>query len=313
MGWPGWGALLTTWQPSWAVDAVVLVAAVAYGAGVRRAGRAEIPWPRGRTVAFAAALVGLVLTFDSGIAVGSHASFGVHMVMHLMLIMVVPALWVAGGPAELLRLAGPPRGRAAVESFNASRVGRGMFHPATVLVVYGLVVALTHLTGFMQAMADSMALHHLEQALYLGAGLLFFATALGADATPSRPSFLGRFALMMLAMGVDTLVGLVLLLSPRSPFPAYELTDVRVGGALMWAGGDALMMLVIVVLARWWVRSSGRGPELGPWLESVRRDALGLGTGPGPGRGEPEDGVDDDEESLAAYNRMLARLHDRER
>lgn len=315
MGWPGWGALLTTWRPSWVVDAVVVVAAVAYAVGVRRAARAGRRWPVARAAAFAAALVGLVLTFDAGIAVYGHTSFGVHMVMHLMLIMVVPALWVAGGPLELARRVGSPRTRALVASATESRIGRGVFHPATVLVVYALVVLLTHLTTFMQAMADSVALHHLEQALYLGAGLLFFATALGADATPSQPSFPGRLALMMLAMGVDTLVGVVLLMAPRSPFPAYELGDVRIGGALMWAGGDALMMLLIVVLARFWVRSPGGGPELGSWLESARRSALGLpGGSERPAAGPTADGatdagVDDDEEALAAYNRMLARMH----
>ncbi|GAA4796982.1 hypothetical protein GCM10023200_36410 [Actinomycetospora chlora] len=305
MGWPGWGVLLTTWRPSWVVDVLVLVAALAYAAGVRRAARAGEPWPLGRTAAFGAALAGLVVTFDSGVAVYGHDSFGVHMIMHLMLIMVVPALWVAGGPLELARRVGSPRVRVLVDSL-AGRIGRAVFHPATVFVVYTLVVVLTHLTTFMQAMAGSPALHHLEQVLYLGAGLLFFATALGADATPSRPSFLGRFALMMLAMGVDTLVGVVLLLAPRTPFPAYELADVRVGGAIMWAGGDALMMLLIVVLARWWVRAAGQGPELGPWLESARRSALGLA----PDRDGDVDGdVDRDEDALAAYNRMLARLH----
>lgn len=178
-------------------------------------------------------------------------------------------------------------------------------------MVYTLVVVLTHLTGFMQAMAGNVLLHHLEQALYLGAGLLFFATALGADATPSRPSFVGRFVLMMLAMGVDTLVGVVLLMAPHSPFPAYEVSDVHLGGALMWAGGDGLMMLLLVALAGWWTRSAGTGPDLGPWLESARRSALGVGPAP-EDEGTAARDVDDDDEVLAAYNRMLARLHGRE-
>jgi putative membrane protein len=313
MSWPGWDALLTTWRPSWLIDAVVVVAAITYVIGLRRAPRRGIRWSTVRVVAFAAALIGLVVTFDSGVGEFSHPSFGVHMVMHLMLIMVVPALWVAGGPLELARRVGSERTRALIESVNASRAARGLFHPVTVLVVYTLVVFLTHLTEFMQAMAGSMALHHVEQALYLGAGLLFFATALGADATPSRPSFLGRFVLMMLAMGVDTLVGLVLLLAPRSPFPAYGLADVRLGGAIMWAGGDGLMMLLIVALAGWWIRAAGDRPDLGPWLESARRSALGVTPAPDGDGSAPVRDVDDDEEALAAYNRMLARLHGRER
>ncbi len=298
---PAWVDVFTTWEPSWGVDAVLVVLAALYLTGAVRHGH----WPVRRTASFLAALAAAVVTWNSGIAVYGHGAFAVHMVMHLMLIMVIPAFWVAGHPLELLRH--HLRGGAA-RAFDAAvggRVARAVTFPATVLVVYALVIVLTHLTGFMQAMAGSMTLHHGEQALYLVAGLLFFHTAIGVDVLPHRPAYFARFVLMLLAMGIDTLSGIVLMLAPATMFPAYDLEGVHLGGAIMWVGGDGLMMLIMVLLGRLWVSDPSGRVDFGPWLESARRSAVTGETGDADGTAGD---LDDDDEALAAYNRMLARL-----
>ena len=298
---PAWVDVFTTWEPSWGVDAVLVVLAALYLTGAVRHGH----WPVRRTASFLAALAAAVVTWNSGIAVYGHGAFAVHMVMHLMLIMVIPAFWVAGHPLELLRH--HLRGGAA-RAFDAAvggRVARAVTFPATVLVVYALVIVLTHLTGFMEAMAGSMTLHHGEQALYLVAGLLFFHTAIGVDVLPHRPAYFARFVLMLLAMGIDTLSGIVLMLAPATMFPAYDLEGVHLGGAIMWVGGDGLMMLIMVLLGRLWVSDPSGRVDFGPWLESARRSAVTGETGDADGTAGD---LDDDDEALAAYNRMLARL-----
>jgi cytochrome c oxidase assembly factor CtaG len=298
---PAWVDVLTTWQPAWAIDAILVVLGALYLTAAARHGS----WPVRRTASFLAALAAAVLTFNSGIAVFGHEAFAVHMVMHLMLIMVIPAFWVAAHPLELLRdrLHGAPA--RAFDAVVGSRVARAVTFPATVLVVYAAVVVLTHLTGFMEAMAGSMALHHTEQVLYLVAGLLFFHTAIGVDVLPRRPAYFARFVLMLIAMGVDTLVGVVLMLAPATMFPSYDLEGVHLGGGIMWVGGDALMMVIMVLLGRMWVSDPSGRVDFGPWLESARRSAFSEQTGD-EGRG---DDLDDDDDALAAYNRMLARLN----
>ncbi len=301
---PAWVDVLTTWEVAWGVDVVLVVLGALYLTGAVWHGS----WPVRRTASFLGALAAAALTWNSGIAVFGHGAFAVHMVMHLMLIMVVPALWVAGHPLELLRH--HLRGGAArrFDAAAASRMARGVTFPATVLVVYAAVIVLTHLTGFMEAMATSMALHHTEQALYLVAGLLFFHTAIGVDVLPHRPAYFARFVLMLIAMGVDTLVGVVLMLVPASMFPAYDLEGVHLGGAIMWVGGDGLMMVIMVLLGRLWVSDPSGRVDFGPWLESARRSALSEQIGSEGGDRELDD-LDDDDEALAAYNRMLARLN----
>ena len=298
---PAWVDVLTTWEPARGVDAVLVVLGALYLVGAGRHGS----WPVRRTASFLAALAAAVLTWNSGIAVFGHGAFAVRMVMHLLLIMVVPAFWVAGHPLELLRSSLSERSASAFDAVVASPVARAVTFPGTVLVVYAMVVVLTHLTGFMQVMAGSMGLHYSEQALYLVAGLLFFHTAIGVDVLPNRPAYFARFVLMLIAMGVDTLVGVVLMLAPSTMFPAYDVEGVHLGGAIMWVGGDALMMVIMVLLGRLWVSDPSGRVDFGPWLESARRSAISEQTGDA-GTGED---IDDDDDALAAYNRMLARLN----
>ena len=303
---PAWVDVLTTWQIAWGIDAVLVVLAALYLTGAVRHGS----WPVRRTAAFLGALAAAVLTWNSGIAVFGHAAFAVHMVMHLALIMVVPAFWVAAHPLELLRSALPSRAKARFDAALDSRASRALFFPGTVLVFYTLVIVLTHLTSFMEAMAASMALHHAEQVLYLVAGVLFFHVAIGVDLLPNRPAYFVRYVLMALAMGVDTLVGVVLMQAPASMFPSYDLEGVHLGGALMWVVGDGLMMVIMVLLGRLWVTDASAKVDFGPWLESARRDAFREQTGSSDAG--PDDGsgdLDDDDEALAAYNRMLTRLN----
>ena len=53
--------------------------------------------------------------------------------------------------------------------------------------------------------------------------------------------------------------------------------------------------------ARWVRAESGRGSDLGPWLDRVRQQTL-LGT-------DTAADVDEDDAALAAYNARLAALH----
>jgi cytochrome c oxidase assembly factor CtaG len=298
---PAWSDVLATWEPAWGLDLVLAVLAALYLVGAVRHGS----WPVRRTASFLAALAAAAVTWNSGIAVFGHSAFAVHMVMHLMLIMVVPAFWVAGHPLELLRSSLSGRSASAFDAAVASRVARAVTFPGTVLVAYAATIVLTHLTGFMQVMAGSMALHDGEQALYLVVGLLFFHTAIGVDVHPNRPAYFVRFVLMLLAMGVDTLTGVVLMLAPATMFPAYDVEGVHLGGAIMWVGGDALMMVIMVALGRLWTSDPSGRVDFGPWLEYARRSSISEQTGDE----DAGEDLDDDDKALESYNRMLARLH----
>src|SRR5487761_2250338 len=124
---------------------------------------------------------------------------------------------------------------------------------------------LTHLTGLFNLMLEHMWVHHLEQVGFLVVGYLFFRTAFGLErGRVLHPGL--RLVFVMAAVPVDTISGLALAMSSHNPFAPYRhlapsgatatsiLSDIHLGGAIMWIGGDALMLLACIPIAISWVR-----------------------------------------------------------
>jgi putative copper resistance protein D len=321
----GWGSFARAWQlePWWLLVAVLLLAG--YGAGLatcRRHGvRAVHPV---RVASFAAGAVLLVLTVSSGIGVYAMALMWMHMIEHLMLIMVVPALLVLGHPLTVLRAAAAARGHGRrVDAVLHGGPVAVLTHPLTGFLFYTAVIVGTHLTSFMDRMAMHPWLMGAEQVLYLVSGYVFLLPLIGEEPIRWQVPELARIGLVLLGMTPDTVVGIVLMQATHSLFPMMAamhppwalsgLADQRVAGALMWAGGDGLMMtigvgLTVAVIAR--PRSTNL---LGQRLESVRRTTLAAQVSRGTGDATSFDAgtdVDDDDAMLAAYNRMLGRLNE---
>jgi putative copper resistance protein D len=318
----GWGPLVHDWKfvPGWTIAGAVLL--VGYLALVARAGyhgdRAVHPTRVGSWVLGVVLLVG---TVSSAIDTYAMAVFWVHMIEHLMLIMVVPALLVLGHPLSVVRASVRPERRHRVDAVLQSWPVAAVTHPVVGMLCYAIVIVGTHLTGFMNAMATHAWLMPVEQVLYVGSGWLMLLTLIGDEPIRWRLPYLMRFMLVLVGMVPDTVVGLVLMQTNHDPFPLMfarhpawapvPLHDLAIGGGLMWVVGDGLMMCygvgMILALA---FGKSARNQVIGSWLEGVRRQTLvDHVAASGDTEGYTGDNVDDDEAALAAYNRMLARLN----
>jgi putative membrane protein len=311
----GWAAL-ALWRFSPVVDLVLVLATAGYLLLVRRCGNGDGPrWPWLRTTAFLLAVATLVVALDGPVAAYADVLFWVHMVQHLMLIMVVPVLLVWAQPWRLIHTAGGARARTALDRAVGSRVARWVTAPLLGLGLYAAVVVLTHLTGFQQLSVTQPAIRAVELALYLVSGYLLFLPLAGAELSPWSPPHLVRFALLALSMGVDTLTGVILMLTPRPLASAYAAThpgwgpgalaDQETAGAIMWFGGDVLMLLLMIAIAVRWGQARDQTQGLGGWIEGVRHRAL-LGA---DAAATDVNDVDDDERALQAYNAALASLN----
>ncbi len=311
--------LFGSWQFVPVTDVIVLLAAVAYlsRAHLRRPEGAQA-WPVGRTAAFLGALAVAGVTVQSSIDIYGHELFYLHMIEHLLMIMVVPGLVILGQPLRLLqegsdRLA--RRGRAMLDG----RTAAVLTVPLLGIGLYAVVLVGTHLTGFIQSMLTDMWLHDLEIVLYLVSGYLYFLPLLGNEPLRRELSYPLRVFVLFLGMMVDTIVGVVLMLSAQEPFPAYAaqhrtwgpalLDDIHTGGGIMWVVGDGLMFGIIVLVISQWMADTERQNDTGRWLESARRSAL-AGQGVEAVDQDPTADIDDDEAALAAYNRMLSRINE---
>jgi putative copper resistance protein D len=318
-----WQTALTTWSVSPVFDALALLALVCYVDLLRRRSAAGQRWPARATACFMTGIGVLLISVNSSIEVYGHALLWVHMIQHLLLIMIVPVLLIWGQPIRLIRtaLAREP----SPEHGWGGPLLRTVTFPVLTVGLYAAVLVVTHLTGFPEAMTTRMWVHDLEVAVYLISGYLLFLPLVGAEDSPRQVPHVIRFALLAMAMGADTLVGVALMLTGQPLAPSTLLTrpgwgptllhDQSAAGAIMWVGGDLLMMVLMLLVAAQW-SASGQQARLGNWLEAARRQSLtriAANSGTDTDRttvGASSD-VDDDEEALQAYNRMLAELHRR--
>ena len=307
-------AWLTTWTSSPIADVLIALALAGYLGLLIRLRRDGQSWPALRTVSALAAACILVLVVNGALAVYGHHLFWVHMIVHLLLIMVVPALMVWAQPIRLLHDAGGPVIGARIDHLRRGRVLRTLVSPRVTVPLYAAVLVLTHLTGFQQAMSQHAWIHNAELVLYLVVGYLLLLPLAGNELTTDPPlGHLLRFVILAICMGPDTLVGIVLMMTSTALAPAYAasrdwgpsaVVDQGMAGAIMWFAGDGLMMILMVVIGGRWIAGGDRvGASLGPWLDRVRRQAT-LGS-------DVDDSIDldDDEAALAAYNARLAGLH----
>ncbi len=107
-----------------------------------------------RVASFFASLAILGWCMCSAVDAYAMSLFWVHMIEHLTLITVVPALLVLGHPLTVLRAAGGERWRHGFDRAVRRGPVAVLTHPAVGLAVYAVVIFYTHLTPFMDQMVQ---------------------------------------------------------------------------------------------------------------------------------------------------------------
>ncbi|MET0187763.1 MAG: cytochrome c oxidase assembly protein [Pseudonocardia sediminis] len=307
---PGLLDLLTAWTFTPLGDLLIVLGVLAYAFGVHRVRSRGGTWPVARTVAAGGAVVALVAGLNSAMAVYGHVLFWVHMLQHLTLIMVVPVLLVWAQP---IRLAGEAGASRVVDAVLRNPAVRFVTHPVVTMAFYAAVLVLTHLTAFQAEMPTTPWMHEFELVIYLVSGYLFFLPLAGDERTPWDVPYALRLAVLAVGMGADTLVGIALMLTghPIADFSTMRgawgldaISDQHTAGGIMWALGDGLMMLLMIVIGVRWGMARPDQQTMGRWLEGARsRELLDDDTD------RADASVDDDEDALARYNARLAALH----
>lgn len=280
-------------------------------------------WPLARTGSFLLGLFLVGFATQGQVAVYDDVLFSMHMAQHLLLVMAAPPLLVYACPITLALHASRNPWHTRLKRVLRSRPVTAATSAPLVAAVYVAVIVGTHLTGFMNLVLAHPLVHDSEHVLYLVTGYLFFLPIVGSEPQRSRPSLAMRYALLFLAMPVDTFVGIALMMSPYELFPGYAHTgrtwgqspvgDLHTGGAIMWVGGDAGMSALIVLLTVGLVRNRDAQRILGPWIEGARiRTMHEQFSGRGVTAPLPQGATVDEEAHLIAYNSYLEALHGRD-
>ena len=304
------------WITAWQLDRVATASCVGVGAiylaGVAAVNRRHVKrWPAVRTASFMAGLGACLLATDSAIGVYDMALFSSHMIGHLLLVMVAPPLLVIGHPMTLALHATRNPWHTRIKWLIRSRPVALWFSAPVALATYAVMLVGTHLTGLMDQIMLRPWAGQAEHLAYVLVGYQLFAITIGDEPIPWRLSMPARELLLAVAMGVDTFVGVTLLLSDRaiamsasSPLHTDPLAETWDGGGIMWSWGDGIMAFIMIcVVVVWMRRPAYARRDRKSWMEQARRGNFEDQTGRAPARD-----IDEDDSAREAYNAWLQRI-----
>ncbi|MGW1892678.1 cytochrome c oxidase assembly protein [Streptomyces sp. NPDC002004] len=294
----------------WSADPFFLVgcllALALYGWGVARLVRRGDRWPVGRTVAFAAGVLSVLLVMCTGLNDYGMVMFSVHMVQHMVISMLSPILLLLGAPITLALRALPvaARGRKGPRELLLallhSRYMRVITHPAFTIPLFIASLYALYFTPLFDTLMGSMGGHIAMMVHFLAVGLVFFWPIMGVDPGPHRPGYVMRMLELFAGMPFHAFFGIALMMAsepmvgsfahPPASLGIDALSDQTSAGGIAWAFSEVPSVLVLLALLFQWYRSEQR--------QARRTD-----------RAADRDG----DKELEAYNAYLASLNARGR
>jgi putative membrane protein len=236
---------------------------------LRRRGRADHAslW---RALAFVLGLTLLVLALVSPLdAIGEQYLLSGHMLQHVLIADTAAALIWLGLVTPLLYFFLP---RPALIQIAHLRPLRALLsflvRPAVSFAIWCLVMAAWHVPSVYDAALDNPALHDLEHACFIVAGLLVWYQLLDVTGHGAL-SRAGRLAYALALFAAGQVLALLLIFSFEPLYPAYAaqterllglsaLTDQRLAGLVMMAE----QMITLGTLAAFLLLATGRAERV---------------------------------------------------
>src|SRR6202050_5929076 len=251
--------VLQSWSAPVAVDASLCLAALLYARGWNRLRIvAKRQFPVWRLAAFFAGVLTVWIAICSPLEALDDVSLTFHIVQHLLLAAVAPALLLLGAP-ELPLLRGLPQSlaRGVVSPFLrlpfTRKVGQVISNPAICWLVATLALIGWHIPAVFELALRWDWLHKLEHASFLGAGLMFWWPVIQPwPSTPRWPEWAIPLYLFAATLPCDALSGF-LTFCERVVYPSYistprvfglsPLEDQGCSAALMWVAVTIIFLV----------------------------------------------------------------------
>ncbi len=180
--------------------------------------------------------------------------FSAHMVQHLLLTLVMPALLIAGVPGWMLRPLLSNRPVAAVARF--------LTRPVICYVVFNVVIAAWHLPPFYNAAMADHSIHILEHVMFMAGAILMWWPLLSPLPELPRLSYPGQMLYSFLMTIPMSITAIYIAMADSVLYPAYSaaprifplspLEDQLLGALIMWIpGGIIFYIIMTVVFFKW--------------------------------------------------------------
>jgi putative membrane protein len=194
------------------------------------------------------ALLLVATALGSPLAAFDHNLLTFHMLKHLLLMTVAPALILLGEPVRVFWIGMPPFARRSLRRTFRRSASRRFAQPVTTSVLCWAVSAFTlviwHIPTIFTLAAQSATWHAIELTMFFGAGLLFWWPVIQPWPSSSTELRWSMLLYLFLATLPCDILSAFLVFSDRVAYPVYfstprlygfsVLEDQQCAAALMW-------------------------------------------------------------------------------
>lgn len=243
----------------------------------RRPGADQRPVTTGQRVAFFAS----ILTFL--VAVGpplddwsDHYLLLAHMVQHMLLMLLAPALFLIGVPGWVYD--------PLVRNRITNRVGYWITRPLSALVIFGVTIVVWHIPSFYEAALYSDALHSAEHGMFFLTSLIAWWPILSQVPAWPRATPLVQCLYFFGLSVVTSIVGAFVTYAAPGLYRPYNTAprvfglsvenDQQLAGLLMWVvGGLIYLILITYTFLRWWGQQEAADRAAGDAAAAARNSS----------------------------------------
>jgi len=210
-------------------------------------------WPIYRYYCWIIGLVCITVSIIGPIAKLAHHQFVFHMITHLLLGMLAPLMLVLAAPMTLLL--------RTLNVYYARRLSLFLRSPFIKLVSNPLIAALLNIVGLWFIYSTSLysathqfgVLHIIVHIHLFLAGYFFTISMIYIEPTPHPYSFHFRSIIMILSLAGHEILSKYIYAHPPD---SVSFLDGRIGGELMYYGGDVIEVMIIFILCFQWYKAS---------------------------------------------------------
>jgi len=220
---------------------------------------------------FLGAVVIFLLAASAPIDILSSRLFWVHMAQHLLLLVVMAPLLVAGAPLLPLWLGLPRWTRRLVKWLKAGRalyqVGQGLRQPAISCALLIIGTWVWHWPSLYDLALTNAVIHDwCEHATFVAVSFLFWTQVIPSPPLRPRLGYLGRIGYVGIAVAQNVVLAVLLgfaqvpLYAPyahlvHGPGALTALQDQQLGAGIMWTFGDLPFGIAFSILVHRWLTS----------------------------------------------------------
>lgn len=240
--------------------ALICLSVAWYVWSVRRLAQRGRKWPVGRTAAFVSGEFLLALALVSGISAHDE-NFTVHTIQHIAIGMLAPVFLALSAPITLALQASPRPVQTSIIKVLHSPVGRLISNPVFAWAFYGVSLFGLYFTSLYAITLRNGTVHNLVHLHLLVAGAIFWWPAVAVDPLPKRMSYGVRIGYLLLALPFHTILGMALDSQTTPITPTTPLSQLHMGGGLMWVSGEMLGLVGTLAVLVQWFRADERAAK----------------------------------------------------